>query len=175
MSFSAGEPGTYMGDPITNVYVPIFDSHGVERIPVGIVNAVIHWISFFTDVLPENVHGVTLVLESSCTEPYTFTVDGPKVIPIGMGDLHDSSFDYLEQSASMSDFSSFSDGSQLGLELETEECPYSVRVYPSKAFYDEYNTDAPIIITLSVAIIFVFTVFMFIIYDRLVEKRNRLV
>jgi hypothetical protein len=46
MSFSAGEPVTHMGDPITNVYVPIFDSLGVERIPVGNVNAVIHWISF---------------------------------------------------------------------------------------------------------------------------------
>jgi hypothetical protein len=175
LSFSAGEPVTYLGDPITNVYVPIFDSLGVERIPVGVVYAVIHWISFFTDVLPDNVWGVTLVLESPCTEPYTYTVNGPEVIPVGVGDLHDLSYDYLMQSASMEDFSSVSDGSQLGLELETEDCPFSIRVYPSKVFYQEYNTNTPIIITISVALIFVFTVVMFIIYDHLVEKRNRLV
>ncbi|KAG7358626.1 PAS domain containing protein [Nitzschia inconspicua] len=75
----------------------------------------------------------------------------------------------------MADFSDVSDGSQLGLELETEDCPYSIHVYPSQAFYDDYHTNAPIIIMLSVAIIFVFTVVMFIIYDRLVEKRNSLV
>jgi hypothetical protein len=175
MSFSAGKSVTYLGDPVTNVYVPVFDSLGVERIPVGIVNAVIHWISFFSDILPDNVRGVTLVLESPCTEPYTYIVDGPEVIPVGLGDLHDSNYDYLEQSASMADFSSVSDGSQLGLELATEDCPYKIRVFPSKTFYDDYKTNTPIIITLSVTMIFLFTVFMFIIYDRLVEKRNRLV
>jgi hypothetical protein len=175
LSFAAGEPVAYLGDPISNVYVPVFDSLGTERNPVGIVNAVIHWISFFEDVLPDNVQGMNLVLDSPCTEPYTYLVDGPKVYPVGSGDLHDPKFEYLEQSASMADFSAVADGSQLGLELEKEDCPYSIRVYPSQAFYDEYNTNAPIIITLSVAIIFIFTVLMFIVYDRLVERRNRLV
>ncbi|KAG7341693.1 PAS domain containing protein [Nitzschia inconspicua] len=175
LSFAAGESVTYLGDPITNVYVPVFDSLGAERSPVGIVNAVIHWISFFQNVLPENIRGVTLVLQSPCTEPFTYVVDGPEVTPIGSGDLHDLRFDHFEHSASMADFSDVSDGSQLGLELETEDCPYSIHVYPSQVFYDDYHTNAPIIITLSVAIIFVFTVVMFIVYDRLVEKRNSLV
>ncbi|KAG7358992.1 family 3 adenylate cyclase [Nitzschia inconspicua] len=167
LSFAAGEPVTYLGDPITNVYVPVFDSLDTERNPVGIVNAIIHWISFFENVLPDNIHGVTLVLKSPCTEPYTYVVDGPRVSPIGSGDLHDPRFDFLEQSASMADFSSVSDGSQLGLELETEDCPYSIHVYPSQVFHDDYHTNAPMLITLSVAVIFVFTVFMFIIYDRI--------
>ncbi|KAG7358627.1 hypothetical protein IV203_015216 [Nitzschia inconspicua] len=64
LSFAAGESVTYLGDPITNVYVPVFDSLGTERSPVGIVNAVIHWISFFQNVLPENIRGVTLVLQA---------------------------------------------------------------------------------------------------------------
>lgn len=80
---------------------------------------------------------------------------GRKSVQLVFGDLHDPTYDHLEQSASMADFSSVSDGSQLGLQLETDDCPYSIRVYPSKTFYDEYNTNTPIIITLSVAIIFV--------------------
>ena len=51
----------------------------------------------------------------------------------------------------------------------------SIDVYPSKVFYDEYNTSAPIIMTIAVAMIFIFTACMFVFYDRLVERRQLVV
>jgi class 3 adenylate cyclase len=48
-------------------------------------------------------------------------------------------------------------------------------VYPSQTYYEDYETNTPIVVTFAVAMVFVFTVLMFLVYDRLVESRQRLV
>lgn len=51
----------------------------------------------------------------------------------------------------------------------------SIDVFPSDTFYNIYATGTPIIITVSVAGIFAFTVVIFLLYNRLVEARQNLV
>ena len=51
----------------------------------------------------------------------------------------------------------------------------TLKVYPSSTFHDGYRTNAPIIVTFAVAMVFVFTAIMFILYDRLVERRQHIV
>ena len=174
LSFAAGKIVDYDGDPTSNVYVPIFDSLGADREPVGVVNAVIYWRSYFANILPVNVKGIHVVLVNECGETFTYQIDGPEVKPLGVGDLHDPKFDNMGKAAHVRDFTKVADGSQLGLELDKDECSFSLFVYPSSDLYNEYNTNSPIIITFCVAMTFVFTAVMFIIYDRLVERRQKL-
>jgi len=66
-SIQARRQTPYLGDPMAKVYVPIFDSFDrATRKVVGIVNAVIHWKSYFRRKLPNNIQGVHVVLEYGC-------------------------------------------------------------------------------------------------------------
>jgi class 3 adenylate cyclase len=68
------------------------------------------------------------------------------------------------------------DGTKTGLSLlqGEDQCQYLLRVYPSQVFYNEYVTNTPVKITCAVAFIFLFTTLLFLVYDRLVERRQRL-
>lgn len=116
-----------------------------------------------------------MVLDNSCEDPHTYVVSGTSVVYIGVGDLHDPSLSYLEQSTTFSDLIGQHEGAQSKLKLNEELCEYSLYVYPTPEMYDHYHTSMPIIITFSVAMVFVFTAVMFVLYDRLVERRQRLV
>lgn len=63
----------------------------------------------------------------------------------------------------------------MNFRLNTEDCPYSIRVFPSQVFYDQYNSRTPTSVTIAVAMVFVFTTFMFFLYDRLVERRQEII
>lgn len=175
LSFAAGKEMYYEGDPNSNIYIPVFDSFDDNRTAVAVINAIINWKTYFTHVLPENIKGVHVVLVNECAGAYTYEVNGAQVKGLGVGDLHDPKFNDLEQSLSFRDITKVSDGTQLGLDLNQEGCPYSLHIYPSQAFYDDYSTNNPVVVTCSVAITFVFMAAMFLLYDRLVERRQRLV
>jgi hypothetical protein len=48
----------------------------------------------------------------------------------------------------------------------------TLRVYPSDVM-DEYVTSDPVIFTVAAVLIFVFTSLVFLLYDRLVERRQK--
>jgi hypothetical protein len=49
------------------------------------------------NMLPKDVKGIPLVLSSSCSEDvFTYQIDGHAVVPIGAGDLHDTTYDAME-------------------------------------------------------------------------------
>jgi hypothetical protein len=65
------------------------------------------------------------------------------------------------------------DGTREGLSFYRGDCHYTVSVYPSQDFH--HSTSSPAVMTFAVAIIFAFAICMFFVYDRLVERRQRLV
>jgi len=67
------------------------------------------------------------------------------------------------------------DGTKSGLKLTQEKCPLKLRIYPSQKYEDTHTSSTPAIVTSAVALVFVFTVLMFLVYDRLVERRQRIV
>ena len=165
----------YRGDPIGQIFFPIFDSFTEDRKPVGVMVALLHWKSYFRDILPHNIKGVHYVLHNTCGGSFTYELVADDVSPIGPGDLHEPEFEDMKRSADFSSVSNLSDGTKFGLPLKLDRCSVSIDVYPSKKFYDQYNTGTPIIMTCAVAIIFLFTALMFLFYDRLVERRQKLV
>lgn len=155
--------------------LPIFDSFALEtRKVVAILQSVIHWKSYLVSILPDNVHGILVVLENGCAEAYTYEIDGGDAYVVGSGDLHDSHYDHMEISKTIS-VKVLKDGTATGIKLNQGKCPYSMHVYPSKKFYNHIVTNDPIIVTFAVGMVFLFTIIMFLIYDRLVERRQRLI
>ena len=170
-----GTEWSYLGDPMTHLYMPVYDSFNVTvRKPVAIVNSLVHWRAFFRDILPPNVVGITIVLENACDGFHTYRIDGPEANVIGFGDHHEVAFSDMERTATFTT-DRIADGTETGIKFNQGSCPYTLHVYPSQIYYQSHMTKDPIVITFSVAMVFLFTIFMFLIYDWLVERRQKLV
>ncbi|CAB9516746.1 Receptor-type guanylate cyclase gcy [Seminavis robusta] len=186
LSYAAGKLVDYQGDPFSSVFVPVFDGyeHGrKQQKVVGAVFGVIQWAAYFDNVLPTNSPPVTVVLENSCEGPFTYQVSPSAVHFVGPGDSHDVRYNRLAQTASFRDLIHDDDKQRNSTtttrinmpSLNEDLCSYSMTVYATQAFEDEYTSTLPIIITISVGAAFLFAVLLFLLYDRLVEQRQTLV
>jgi len=157
------------------VSVPVFDSFIDNRTTVGVIVAWIHWASYFESILPETVSGIVVVLSNTCGGRYTFEIIGSQVSFLGEGDLHNPDFSRKNISSTFSQGQVINDGTAHGITLDQDPCNVQINIYPSHKFYDSYADTSPTVITLSVSFIFVFTAVLFLLYDRLVERRQALV
>ena len=162
----------YKDDPGVRMVTPIFDSFDDEKKNlVAVVASAIVWRTYFIDILPENARGVTVVLENTCGQAFTYRIDGKDATYIGPGDLHDLKYDAFEHKTGF--------GAFVGLDPETVErvegeCFYGIRIYPSQEIEDKYLTKKPWIYAFSLLAVFLFTSMVFVTYDCLVERRQRL-
>jgi hypothetical protein len=90
LSIAAGEERSYRGDPMTYVYIPIFDSFRDDRVPKAVMIGLFNWARFFENVVPPHVLGVDVVLNNPCYESYTYQIFGSDVVPVGDGVSHAS-------------------------------------------------------------------------------------
>jgi len=165
----------YLGEPLSLVSYPLFDSLKADRQAVSVMVAWIHWMSYFESILPDMAHGIVVVLSDSCGGMYTMEIMGEQVFFRGEGDLHDRAFEDMHREARFQENQIINDGTKNGVPLNQEQCNIVVNVYPSQLFYDEYNDKTYVVVTVAVAIVFVFTAITFLFYDRLVEHRQMLV
>lgn len=155
------------------MYTPIFDSFDENRKKlVALVESGIVWRTYFTDILPDNARGVIVVLENTCGQEFTYIINGRNASYVGPGDLHDPNYDDHEYKTGF--------GAFLGLVPEDMEnipgeCFYGLRVYPSQETEDGYLTPMPWIFTCTLLAVFLFTSLVFITYDWIVERRQKLV
>lgn len=99
LSIDAGREVKYQGDPMTNLFIPIFDSFEDDRIPKAVLVGFFNWGNLFKDVLPDNLKGVDVVLKNTCFDPFTFRVIGETVVPRGKGVSKVGNLSQLEQCA----------------------------------------------------------------------------
>ena len=89
-------------------------------------------------------------------------------------DLHDDSYNHLSIKSKSFQVGYLADGTTNGVKFD-EECQYNISVYPSEVFMEQFSDESTLVITFAVAGIFVFAIFMFLVYDRLVERRQKLI
>jgi class 3 adenylate cyclase len=161
LSMSRKERTKYLGDPMTDIFVPVFDSFNEDRTAVAVLHAVFHWQSYFRNILPLNTPDMNLVLTNSCQGHFTYIMYGNKIEPVGEGDLHDREYEDSEEGTSFEGLEDVGDGTEFGLKLNQDECRYSLSVYPTQDYYEEYNTNTPVIMTIIVAMVrFIITVLL---------------
>lgn len=175
MSNNAQEIVEYEGDALSQAFFPIYDTFEEDRKPVAVMVAWLHWRNYFINILPRSLRGIYLVLGDSCGSSYTYAIEGTEVVNVGVGDLHDTRFDSERVSVNYESVKNIADGTRLGLPLNNDFCDITLDIYSSEQFRNLFVTSSPIIMTVAVAVIFVFTSLLFVAYDRLVEHRQRLV
>lgn len=174
-TFQARTETEYNGGPISQFFIPVFDSFAVGRKPVAVLTAYVEWMVYFEGILPNTTAEITLVLKNSCHAAYSFAIKGSAVEFIGQGDHHETKYESEKRSAILNDVTSLSDGTEFGIPIDYGNCIWSLSTYPSSQYYKAHNTAMPIQITFAVAAIFLFTAAMFFVYDRLVARRQKII
>jgi len=159
--------------PSSILFYPVFDEFNydipnIDRNVVGSISIVFSWDTLLASILPDYIKGMICVLRSSTDQQYSYSISGDEVTLLGEGDLHDKKYDSLGRT--------FKANLGMTKELLGEVdylITYSLVVYPSQEFEDQYVTNRPAIYTTGAVLIFLFTAALFMIYDYLVEDRQQ--
>jgi hypothetical protein len=159
---------------------PVFDTFDYHNRQVaGMLTTNIYWKLFFQNSLPDNAQGIIVVLQNTFNQTFTYRIDGVKATYLGVGDLHDPSYDHLGQTAKMGDYIQKTVNpttrSYTAAPLLGDYGDYTIHVYPSADTEDAFLTNEPVFYTLIVAGVFLITSTVFIGYDFFVARRQRLV
>jgi hypothetical protein len=94
---------------------------------------------------------------------------------ISRQDLHDPSYNHFEFNTSRLEIGMIADGTKNGLGFVDRDCYYTLSIYPTDLFANDFPTATPWILVAAVAGVMLFAIVMFIVYDYLVERRQTLV
>ena len=179
-------PHSFLMNPIFDWFSDLSDEHdghaeadGHQDL-AGLLIAVISWDTYFTNLLVEGTNGVIVVLHSNCGDFYTYQLDGGTAVYLGPGDLHDPAYNGLEYDTPFYALKSTNDphldvGAVDGHEDDDESlnnCVYDMRIFPSATLEASYRTNKPVLFSVVVVIVFIFTMMVFIMYDCLVQYRQ---
>ena len=178
-------PGDSVTEPSSDIYYPIFNTAAdyvdiksdPNAKPVAIFSLTFFWRDLLTGVLPSGANGVIAVFENSCNQTFTYEINGQLAIYLGPEDKHDPAFNYMEKQSRYRDLRLVpveqGELGYTGLDLSDEFCPYTLRLYPSETFKSAFYSKNPVIFSVASICIFLFTSVVFIMYDCLVERRQR--
>ena len=156
-SLSTASPRSFLLDPI-------FRDSGDHGAVVGFHYLDFEWDEFFQDLLPEGTAHIEVVLSDSCGSVFTYLVHGSHFHLKGEGDLHDTEYDDMVLSSNI--------GSNTERGQPFSGCNYVLDIYPTENLENEYESRDPIIYAIVVAMIFVFTTTVFLVYDWVVQRRQ---
>lgn len=130
---------------------------------VALLMAVEPWTKVFKNVLPSGMNGFVVGVKGSCSSDKTFVINGPAIEFWAEGDKHDTKYDSLAVTSTLVS-SKLREG--------RESCSYTLSVYPSDSFEQEYYTSKPYIYSVFVLAMFIFTSIIFVLYDTFVKRRQ---
>ncbi|KAL3773406.1 hypothetical protein ACHAW5_008173 [Stephanodiscus triporus] len=139
--------------PSAILFYPVFDAFGSTEV-VGSVSLVFSWDTFFSSILPDYIKGVVCVLSASTGQVYSYTISGDHVDLMGEGDLHDPNYDEYKEEVE----------ARLLLEGEDDAgkfITYTLTMYPSEEFEDQYSTNKPAVYAVWAVLIFLFAAGLF--------------
>jgi class 3 adenylate cyclase len=163
-------------NPSSILFYPVTRNVDSDEI-VGSISIVFYWGDIFRRVLPSYIEGITVVLESSRLgfveqQQWSYDVSGNIVTLLGEGDLHDTRFDNWEHEVNIDVAKIIQD--KLG-NIGQDRVKYTVRMYPTSKFKGKYLSQRPMVMTIIIVCIFIFTSLVFISYDLLAtNKRHRI-
>lgn len=150
-------------EPHSYLLQPIHDDLKLDRNTVGFLSAFLRWGTFFENVLPEYETGIMIVLHGTCGRQFSYILNGNHAEFLGDGDLHNVAYDDIKLDFEIAPFA----------RLEDSYCQYSARIYPSDTWTERFYTTQPIRYAAAVTCCFIVTVILFVIYDILVQHRQK--
>ncbi|KAL3826798.1 hypothetical protein ACHAXA_000624 [Cyclostephanos tholiformis] len=151
--------------PAAILFYPVLDAFGSRKV-VGSVSLVFYWESFLASILPGYIKGMVCVLSASTNQTYSYTISGDVVKLMGEGDLHDPNYDEYEEVVEAKLLLDGEDGAGKFI-------TYTLSMYPSEEFEAQYSSNKPAVYAVGAVLIFLFTAGLFLLYDYLVEDRQK--
>jgi len=145
--------------PHSFILQPIYESFDSDAEVVGLLYIVVGWDVYFQGILPEGTNGVQIVLSDGCGSQYTFVLEGQVGRLMGEGDLHEG-YDSLKVTSTLTG------GDRVS------QCEYILEIYATDELKESYESKDPLIFAIVVAMIFVFTTMVFLVYDWAVQRRQ---
>jgi hypothetical protein len=175
-SFHMGKTVNYTGEPVSTVYIPVMDSFAKDRTAVAILLAILRWESYFENILTDSVQPVRVVLSNTCQQVFTYEIRGSQATFVGKGNLANREYEDMVVSVELDENNDLTiEPNTIALTLNQDKCRYTVRIYPTPEGHDYHNDFFPLIITLTVAAVFLMTTAVFYFYDVMVERRQKVV
>ena len=175
-SFEAGKSVNYTGEPLSSVYIPVMDSFAKKQKTVAVLVANLRWEGYFENVLTDSTQPVRVVLSNTCGQIFTYEIQGTKAVFIGKGNLANPKYEDMAISVQLDESHDFIiEPNTIALTLNQDLCRYTLRIYPTPEGDNYYNNFFSLIITLTVAAVFLMTATVFYIYDVMVERRQKVV
>ncbi|KAG7363180.1 family 3 adenylate cyclase [Nitzschia inconspicua] len=170
------------GHPRGIVIDPIFDDFHEDAEVVGFMLATLNWDCIFDNVLFDSVAPVMVEIHANCSAgfSYLFTGEGPTFLGPGIN-WHGKKFDSLTVSKGILTPMESREGyppvvhshRPTDADHNLSHCTYSMNTYPTGEFEQSYHTTQPIWFTTMIASIFLCTAMVFLVYDILVQKRQK--
>jgi hypothetical protein len=179
------DPGEESMEPISDINYPV-RSNAADNVAIpGLNNETdsnvvamlalsIYWRDMLQNILPTGADGVDVVFSGECSPSFTYRINGPTTTYRGSGDLHEPAYSHMGTSANLFNLPG-SGRSYSGLPISQDYCPYTLTVYPSAVMQGHYTTQTPMLFTIAAVMIFLFTSAVFVLYDIMVERRQKLV
>jgi len=143
---------------------------------LGIHTFMTQFETIFEKIVPEDVFGIHIVTRNACDQIFTFELNGKEWIYLNNTDGHDPSFDEFEVSRQLIELTDLvADKRYRGPPIDREFCPISFSIYPSQATKDSYTSNDPRTFAIVVVAMYVFTIFLLVVYDLLVSRRQSIV
>jgi hypothetical protein len=141
---------------------PVYSAFEESPELVGFLLGVTSFENIMDNVVQEGANGIVCVISDSCGRDMTYALNGPVSSFLGYGDLHDKSFDDFVHSVQLEAYETLVDG----------VCLHELKVYPSATLRASYETNKSAVYTSVVALAFVVTAFLLIIYDKMITRRQ---
>eukprot|EP00578_Thalassiosira_sp_NH16_P002284 CAMPEP_0181139862 /NCGR_PEP_ID=MMETSP1071-20121207/35004_1 /TAXON_ID=35127 /ORGANISM="Thalassiosira sp., Strain NH16" /LENGTH=488 /DNA_ID=CAMNT_0023226789 /DNA_START=34 /DNA_END=1497 /DNA_ORIENTATION=- len=149
-------------DPAAILYHPIYPINNPGEF-VGFIASLTIWSTVLQDIVPAYVDGIMVVLESE-TQAYTYEMREGTAYVVGKGDLHDANYDmYKAGPITLNDYKSYSNTSST----------YSLSIYPTAIVFQEFETNTPTVVAVSLVAVICVVASLFFVYDLLVRREIR--
>jgi len=162
-------PHSFLLYPVHQTFPEELESESQANPIVATTTAVLPWDNYFSNLMPSEAEGLIVVMRDTCGDVFTYRIDGGTASFLGLGDLHDTQYTYLEESADFVDFL------QYNFSRTRSHCEYFLYIYPSTTLHEKYLTANPVMYTTIVVAVFFLTTMVFVLYDFFVQQRNDLV
>jgi class 3 adenylate cyclase len=152
----------------TVVAFPVFGDFTEDAPIVGYYTAIIPWQDFFTNNVGKDSDEMVVVMNNTCGEVFSVSVNGGNATIIGEYDAEDR---YSSKPKKSSNFAKEYNSKDF-IKYEEEVCLYQMTIYPGLKFEKSKNTVRPIIIFSVIIVIFLLTSMAFLLFDCLVTRRQ---
>ncbi|CAB9513649.1 Receptor-type guanylate cyclase gcy [Seminavis robusta] len=164
----------YRTVPVAALMYPVFDTilGGLDRNVVAVFDTDVEFGALFTSVLPSESNKLMCVVRNTCGQVFSYEVEGGGATYLGADDMHDTDSEHFLVETLLADFDQAA-GIYNGAPINKDFCPWVLSVYGTQELHDAHINNQPIYFMCAVLGIFLFTLLCFLLYDCLVERRQR--